>query len=252
MKFKSVRNAKSKGSTERHFPQRSILRVGIFNIEPEHCLKDLCSQSHRSCKDGYAIDALSRWQDSPGADQSARWLESDDVIEAGGNASRPCGVGTQRKIDFTRCHDNRRARTGAPTNIVGVQGVWDRPEGRSRAVQTTGKLVEVGFPKQLRTGLKQALHHNGVFGRESIKSGARCGRRLAGDVDVVFHGKGEPSQRSGRLPCAGQFGPDGCWEACDPRPFGKTGPGCLTDRVGAGSRGDAFLARTTASMVWGG
>jgi hypothetical protein len=54
-------------------------------------------------------------------------------------------------------------------------------------------LVEISFPEQLRTGLKQALHHNGVFGRESIKSGACCGRRLAGDVDVVFHGEGEPS-----------------------------------------------------------
>ena len=65
---------------------------------------------HRQAEDRYAVQRTAGRHNASGAERAAGRLQADNVVEAGRNATRACGVGAKREGNQPRGHRHGAAR----------------------------------------------------------------------------------------------------------------------------------------------
>ena len=84
-------------------------------------------------------------------------LDADDTVESGGDPARTAGIGSERKHDMPRSHDDGGAGTRSARNIRDVSNAAARAIGRACSGEAGCELIEIGFSETDRAGGRQAL-----------------------------------------------------------------------------------------------
>ena len=106
-----IGNADARPRREGRGPPRQRARVWVARVAGRGRLQHAPGNRDRAREDRHHVDASRRGYDAGGADQAAAGLQSDDVVESGGDAAGPGGVGAEREVDLAGRHDIGRAGT---------------------------------------------------------------------------------------------------------------------------------------------
>ena len=189
-------NAEAEVGWHRPAIERQAARMRVLVVGPDRGDEDIDGIGHRRREDRDAIDVPTRGDDAARADQAARGLQPDDVVEARGHAARAGGVGAERGLHEAVRHGHRRARTRSTADIAGVEAVGHGAVRGARAHESAGELVEVGLADDVHARGFQLLDDGGRTGRRIGERRARRGGREAGDIDVVLDGEAPAHERA--------------------------------------------------------
>ena len=146
-------------------------------------------------EDRHAVERSAGGHHAARAEQAARRLEADDVVERGRHASGARGVGAEAEADQSGGNRDRGAGARAAGQVARIEGIDRRAVRRTYPDQTRRELIEVGFADQQTAGGKQCVDHSGVRFGDVAEFGTGRGGRLTRDIDVVLDREGDPVER---------------------------------------------------------
>ena len=146
-------------------------------------------------QDRNAVERTARRHHASRAQEAARRLDADEVIERRRDPAGSCGIGPEREANLPECDRDRRAAARSPAHVVRVERVGDRSLRGARADEPRRELIEMGLADADRTSLLEPLDDRRRVARCIGERRASGGRRKAGDVDVVLDRERNAVQR---------------------------------------------------------